>query len=189
MAYYPIMLDVWDKNCIVVGGGKVAYRKIRTLLECRGKVTVIAKNLSPEIEHLKREGSIRVIQRNYEKGDITNCHLVIAASDDRETNRLISAEAQKSNILVNVVDDQERSSFIVPSAFRRGDLTIAIATNGKSPLLARKLREKLEGQIGEIYGELLERLYEARQKGKKEGISLKEKLEIYEKIIEESGLI
>ena len=101
----------------------------------------------------------------------------------------MAEEAQRDNILVNVVDNKEQSSFLVPSVLRQGDLTLSIATNGKSPLLARKLREKLEGMIGGEYEELLQELYKARYKVKKQNLSMEEKLQVYEHIIDESGLI
>jgi len=189
MAYYPIMLDIKDEDCIVVGGGNVAYRKILALLECGSRVTTISDHFKPEIEQLGSEGRIKIIRRGYETGDIKGYTLVIAASDDRLINKQVAEEAQRNNIFINVVDNKEQSSFIVPSVLRRGDITIAIATNGKSPLLARKLREKLEDIVGKEYEELLERLYEARTAVRGKNLSMQEKLVEYEKIIEESGLI
>mgnify|MGYP000079589141 CR=1 FL=1 len=184
MAYYPVMLNVKGKRCLVVGGGRVACRKVVSLLECGAVITVIAPEIGEGIRELWEDGSISAIERSYKKGDLEGFFIAVAASDDRDVNRLIAEEAAEKGILVNVVDDRELSSFIVPSIVRRGDLTVAIATNGKSPLLSKMLRKKLEEILIDEYGELLNMLEEARVEAKAQKLSRKEKLKLYESIIE-----
>lgn len=184
MAYYPVMLDIEDKRCLVVGGGKVAYRKVKSLLECGGKVTVIADKLCDEVSRLSKEGKINVIHRSYISGDIAGCFLVVAACSDAHINELVANEAKEHGILVNAADNLKLSSYIVPSVLRRKDLTIAVATGGKSPLLSRKIREELEKTIGDRYEKLLDELSKAREEIKHQNLTIEEKIEIYENIIE-----
>src|SRR4030042_230398 len=146
-SYYPIFLDLKGKRCIVVGGGSVAERKVEMLLEHETSVTVISPELSPKLQHLADQGAIKTITRNYQKGDLKGAFLVIAATDDPSVNAAVAGQARKQRALVNVVDDPRASDFIVPSMVRRGDITIAISTAGKSPALARKLRSLLEATL------------------------------------------
>lgn len=189
MAYYPVMLDIEGKRCLVVGGGKVACRKIKSLLECGGKVTVIADKLCNEAGELSKENKIDVIHRSYISGDAAGYFLVVAACDDARMNELVANEAKERGILVNVADNLKLSSYIVPSVLRRQDLTIAVATGGKSPLLARKIREELEKTIGDRYEKLLDELSKARGEIKHQNLTIEEKIEIYENIIEKGEKI
>lgn len=160
--YCPVFLDLEGKKCVVIGGGEVALRKVRMLLECGADIAVISPAFHPNLWPLAKNGSIRVIQRPYKTGDLRGAVLVIAATGRRETNRKISREAGKKRIWINVADDPERSDFIVPSFFRRGGLTIAVSTSGMSPALARKIRTKLEQDFGEEYQRLLSLIEEVR---------------------------
>ncbi|OGH98848.1 MAG: hypothetical protein A2287_03250 [Candidatus Melainabacteria bacterium RIFOXYA12_FULL_32_12] len=164
--YYPIMLNITDKNCIVIGGGNIACRKVKSLLEYSARVTVISSNLCNELENLKYK--IKWISRNYEIGDLTNAYLVFAATDNQEVNKQISEEANKKGIPVNIADIPELCDFIVPSKVEQGDLTIAISTNGKSPALAKKVRIELEEKYGSHYAEFLNIMSEVRQQSMQE---------------------
>lgn len=168
--YYPIFLNVDGKKCVVVGGGKVAFRRVKMLLGCGAKVTVISPTLHPDLIRLIEERAIHLIERDYEPGDLSGAAVVIAATDAEEINRSIAHEAKKRGILVNVVDDPRGSDYIVPSFLRRGDLTIAISTGGSSPALARKIRTKLEQDFGEEYALLLSLIGEVRSTVKEKGI-------------------
>lgn len=189
MAYYPVMLDIQGKNCAVIGGGKVARRKVISLLDCKGKVTVISKEICKELEDLYKNHKINIIKRGYKKGDIKDFFLVIAASSDVQVNRQVAMEAEENNILVNVVDDKENSRFIVPSVVRKGDLVIAIATGGKSPLLSRLLREKFEGIFDEDCALLLNKLGDIREKVKNTDMTYEEKIMLYEEIIKDFAIL
>jgi len=171
-SYYPIFLNIHQKKCIVVGGGEVARRKVRALLERGAIVQVIAPTLDSELSHLANNNTITVLQRNYEPGDLKDALIVIAATTEAETNRKVAMEAKRRGILVNVVDNPEQSDFIVPSCLHRGDLTIAIATAGKSPALARKIRTRLESDFGKEYVSLVKLIGEVRSELKRRRVKV-----------------
>lgn len=160
MKYYPAFLNLKDKPCIVIGGGEVAERKIKALLDAEASVTVISPELTPSLKELSKKGRIKHISRPYKRGDLEGAFLVIAATSDMEVNRDVYEEA--SDRPVNVVDVPELCTFIVPSVIRKGDLTIAISTSGTSPALARAIREQLEETIPEEIAEVLDLLRSLR---------------------------
>lgn len=160
--YYPIMLNIKGKRCVVVGGGKVALRKVKMLLECGAKVTVISPALHQDLIRLAKDKAIRLIKQDYKPEDLDGAVVLIAATDVEEINRSVAQEAKRRGVLVNVVDDPGNSDFIVPSLLRRGDLTIAISTGGGSPALAKKIRKNLEHLLGKEYAHLLALIKEVR---------------------------
>ena len=151
MSFYPVCLDVQEKDCIVVGGGKVAERKALGLLSCSAKVLIISPELTEELQRLSKKGAIRWAEREYRSGDLQQAFLVIAATDDEETQEQVFAEAAANNLLVNVVDVPQRCNFILPATVKQGDLILSVSTAGKSPALARKLRMELEKRYGVEY--------------------------------------
>lgn len=164
MKYYPIFLDIKDKKCVIVGGGEVAARKAERLLYCGAKVFVISPKLTPELAGLKEKKAISHIAAEY-SGDLTEgAALIIGATDDEKINTRISIDARGKGIPVNIVDDPQKCDFILPSLVQRGDLAIAIGTGGKSPALARHLREELESGYGKEYEVLLNILGNLRVK-------------------------
>ena len=175
IAYFPAFLNVLGKKCVVVGGGNVAVRKVRMLLECGANVTVISPTLLQNLAQLAKKKSITVIRRNYKPVDLERAVLVVAATDVKEVNRKVANEANGRGILVNVVDDPDSSDFIVPSTIRRGDLTVAISTAGKSPALAKKIRRNLERRFGKEYATLVSLIGKVRSSLKREGIPVKAK--------------
>ncbi|NIA30466.1 MAG: bifunctional precorrin-2 dehydrogenase/sirohydrochlorin ferrochelatase [Actinobacteria bacterium] len=140
----PIFIKLKDKNCLVVGGGQVAERKVDFLLKSQANITVISPDLTKKLQLFAQDKKIVYQTKKYEPGDMDDMFLVIAATNDSETNRAIYLLAEKRNMLVNVVDVPELCNFYVPSVYRQGDLKIAISTNGKAPALARYIREGLE---------------------------------------------
>lgn len=170
--YYPIFLNVQGKKCLVVGGGEVALRKVKTLLEHAANVEVVGLELCPELSKLARGGKIKSRTKSYNSTDVKGALIVIAATDNAKTNERIAADAKKQGVLVNVVDTPEHSDFIVPSTLERGDIIIAVSTSGKSPALARKIRTELENKFGEEYGKLAETVSEVRNQLRQEGIAL-----------------
>jgi siroheme synthase-like protein len=168
--YYPISLDVNGKRCVVVGGGEVALRKVNVLLEHEAIVQVISPELCAEIEDLFAAGRIMTAKRPYADGDLAGAFVVIAATDDVVVNKKVADEAEKRRILVNVVDVSNMSNFIVPSYLRRGDLTVAVSTGGRSPALARRIKEELEKNIGEEYALLTSMVGQVRSSVKQDSI-------------------
>lgn len=154
-SYFPAFLNLRERRCVVVGGGEVALRKVKAILTCGGKVTVISPTLHPELENLLEIGLIQWLNQEYNPETIQGVFLVVAATDQREINQKVAQKARNSGSLVNVADDPENSDFIVPSFFQRGNLILAISTSGKSPALSKKIREVLETEFGEEYAELV----------------------------------
>jgi siroheme synthase-like protein len=173
--YYPIFLNLQGKKCVVVGGGRVALRKVTTLLDCGADITVISPKPHAEISKLFKNKAIRLVRRNYERGDLRRAALSIAATHMKKINRKVAEESKKNGTLVNVVDDAELSDFIIPSSFRRGDLSVAVSTSGMSPALAKKIRAKLEKNIGIEYAYLLSLIAEIRSEIKKKGLRVSAK--------------
>lgn len=151
MKYYPVFLDIRGKICVIVGGGEVAARKAERLLDCGAKVLVISPKLAPELAALKEKKMISHIAAQYSGDSIDGAALIIGATDDEKTNAQISLDARSKGIPVNIVDDPKRCDFILPALVQKGDLAIAIGTGGKSPALARHLREELEAKYGREY--------------------------------------
>lgn len=163
MRGYPITLTGLDSvRCVVVGGGEVAARKVAALREAGARPVVISPEAGEELQLQAERGEIELTARPYRAGDLTGARLVIAATDDRETNRTVWSEAQAVGCLINVVDDPAHCSFHVPATVRRGPLTISIATAGKSPALAGRIRQSLEQQFDAGYQPYLELLGELR---------------------------
>ncbi|NLC58226.1 MAG: bifunctional precorrin-2 dehydrogenase/sirohydrochlorin ferrochelatase [Armatimonadetes bacterium] len=152
--HYPIGLNVEGRSAVVVGGGRVARRKVETLLECGAAVRVVAPTLEPGLRALLQQGRITVRQGPYAPADLEGAFLVIAATNAPEVNARVAADARARGVLVNSADPPEVSDFIVGAGVRRGDLVISILTGGSSPALSRHLRERLETAIGPEYGEL-----------------------------------
>lgn len=170
MKYYPVFLDIRDKICVIVGGGEVALRKAERLLDCGANVFVISPKLAPEFAAFKDKNLISHIAAEYSDDLIDKAALIIGATDDEKTNAQISNDARRKGIPVNIVDDPQKCDFILPSLVQRGDLAITIGTGGKSPALARHLREELELKYGSEYEILLNILGNLRIKmAKNEG--------------------
>lgn len=167
MKYYPVFLDIKGRKCVIVGGGEVALRKAERLLDCGAKVSVISPQLVPELEALKDKGLIAHIASEYSGDLIDRVALIIGATDDEMTNAKISQDARSKGNPVNIVDDPQKCDFILPSVVQRGDLAITIGTGGKSPALARHLREELEEKYGQEYEIFLNILGELRKKMEK----------------------
>ncbi|MFQ5826028.1 MAG: bifunctional precorrin-2 dehydrogenase/sirohydrochlorin ferrochelatase [Dehalococcoidia bacterium] len=132
-AYYPVFLNIAGRRCLVIGGGEVAERKVASLLDCGGRVTVISPRLSPGLEEKQAQGAIEALARDFQPGDLEGAFLVIAATDDPGVNDKIVREARKRGILINVVDQPGECDFIVPSTVHRGELVVAISTGGQKP--------------------------------------------------------
>lgn len=154
--YFPVFLNLKNKLCVIIGGGKVAERKVENLLKAQAKIKIISPEISPGLKKLAEEGKICWEKRTYQKGDLNLAWLVIAATNDPEVQKQVFEEAEERRIFCNIVDVPDLCSFIVPSVVRRGALTIAISTSATSPAVARRIRETLESLIGEEYEFYLE---------------------------------
>ncbi|WP_248927434.1 precorrin-2 dehydrogenase/sirohydrochlorin ferrochelatase family protein [Paenibacillus hamazuiensis] len=164
--YYSMMADVRGKLCVVVGGGAVAERKIGSLLEAEARVSVISPSGTPQLEMWAAEGRIEFIREPYaaqHRRLVEQAMLVLAATDQAAVNRRVAEDAVSLGRWVNVADQPEKSSFIVPSSLRRGKLTIAVSTSGASPGVSARIRQRLEQEYGEEYAAYIDLLEELRE--------------------------
>ncbi|WP_017728230.1 precorrin-2 dehydrogenase/sirohydrochlorin ferrochelatase family protein [Halalkalibacterium ligniniphilum] len=163
MNQLPVMLNLAGRPVVCVGGGAVAARRIPRLLEAGASVTVISPSIHATIAQLKRDGKIDWHQKSFESDDVTGAFLLLAATNQREVNQQVLA-AKKPEQLIYLADSPEQSDVMFPSSIQKGPLTIAISTNGASPIYARQLRQEIEAILPEHVEETLDFLGEARQR-------------------------
>ena len=182
MGYFPFFVDVENQNCLVVGGGVVALRKIEKLLPFNPNITVVSPKVHKEILSIK---NINIIKRKFDFNDLKEKSFVITATDDKVLNKEIYNFCKENNIPVNTVDDKDNCSFIFPALARNNGVTVAISTSGKSPLYAKYLRKKIENLIQDSES-IVDNLSKYREKIKNE-ISLEENRKVaFEKLLEYS---
>ena len=154
MNYFPVFFDLAGQKVLIVGGGDVALRKISLLERTGASITVVAPVIAPELMARAAAGQLKLAIREFAADDLDGARLVIVATSRRAVNRWIAKLSESRNIPVNVVDDREASRFIVPAIIDRDPVMVAISTGGTSPVLARRLRERLEAMIPKRIGEL-----------------------------------
>ncbi|WP_245595964.1 precorrin-2 dehydrogenase/sirohydrochlorin ferrochelatase family protein [Paenibacillus taiwanensis] len=159
---YAIMLNVKHKRCVVVGGGQVATRKVKQLLESGAEVTVVSPTLTRTLWRFVQEGMISVEERGYVTADVKDAFLIFAATDDHEVNVMIAVDAKQERVMVNVAHAPELSDFTNPGVLRYGPVQINVSTGGASPTLTRHIVDKVDRIIDERLGLLAEHLYAAR---------------------------
>jgi precorrin-2 dehydrogenase/sirohydrochlorin ferrochelatase len=164
MGYVPFNLQMLDKAVVIIGGGAVARRKIGALLPAGARVTVIAPDLSPELQGLAESGAITHLQRGYQPGDLCGAFLALAASDNRQVNAAVAEEAAGLGILAEICDAPEEGDVTSPAVFRQGDLSIAVSTNNKAPALAARVKEEVGRIIGPEYARSVAILGALREK-------------------------
>jgi precorrin-2 dehydrogenase/sirohydrochlorin ferrochelatase len=184
MHYFPINLDIRDKPVVVVGGGAVAARKCAALLDAGARVTVIAPDLDSNLAEMREKGSLRHVAREFAPGDLAGAFLAFAATDSTDANRAVAGEAKARAILADVADAPGLGSFTLPAVMRRGNLQIAVSTGGRSPALARHIREQLEALYGTEYGTVLELLGNLREKLLTEKVNSAYNKEIFSELAE-----
>lgn len=182
MGYFPFFVDVENQNCLVVGGGVVALRKIEKLLPFNPNITVVSPKVHKEILSIE---NINIIKRKFDFNDLKEKSFVITATDDKVLNKEIYNSCVENNIPVNTVDDKDNCSFIFPALARNNGVTVAISTSGKSPIYAKYLRKKIESLIQDSES-IVDNLSKYREKIKNE-ISLEENRKVaFEKLLEYS---
>jgi len=164
--YYPIFLDVEDRSVVIIGGGNVCARKAETMLRYGARVTVVSPAFTDEIEQWARKGSIAIKRKPYDASDLEGASIVIASTDDQRVNEQIAADCRARKIPVNVVDVTPLCEFIVPAIVESGSIQIAVSTGGKSPAVARTLKEDLQRMVGTEYAELNDVLGSLRDNAK-----------------------
>ncbi|MFI3157221.1 MAG: siroheme synthase CysG [Methylococcaceae bacterium] len=156
MDYFPVFLKLKDQACLVVGAGEIAARKIELLARAGAKITVIAEKISPAVLSLQATHNLTLLQKSFAPADLGIFRLVVSATDNAETNRLVAKTAAEQNIPVNVVDNPELCSFIFPAIIDRSPIIAAVSSGGAAPVLTRLLRAKMETVIPPAYGRLAE---------------------------------
>src|SRR5262245_6754714 len=163
MGWYPVTLPLQGRPCVVIGGGQIAQRKVEGLLGAGAAVTVISPTLTTGLSALARVRRIRHTRRGYQAGDLTGFFLAFVATDEGSVNGSVAREGRRRGVLVNAADDPAHCDFILPSVLRRGALTVAVATGGATPALARAVREELEDRVGKEYAPLAEVVAQVRR--------------------------
>jgi len=151
MGPYPVVLDLGGRPVLVVGGGAVAERKVEGLRAACASITVVSPRVSARLAKMADDGDIRVRRRAYRRSDLRGVAIVFAATDDRNVNAAVAADSRRRRIWVNAADDPDHCDFILPSVLRRGSLLVSVTTGGRSPALARIVREELERLLGSDY--------------------------------------
>jgi siroheme synthase-like protein len=165
--YYPIFLDVENRDVLIIGGGSVCARKAETMLRYGARVTIVSPKFTDEIERWARDGTVTIRRKAYDANDLGGASIVIASTDDQGVNEQIAADCRARRIPVNVVDVTPLCEFIVPAIVENGSVQIAISTGGKSPALARTLKEDLQRLVGTEYAEVNDVLGSLRDNAKR----------------------
>ena len=184
MDFFPIFMELGDRDCLVVGGGKVAARKVALLVRAGAKVEVVSPVLCDELAKLVSDGEITHSARHFEDSDIDNKTLVIAATDQQDVNRRVSELAHERHLPVNVVDQPALCSFIMPSMIDRSPVQIAISTGGSAPVLARLLRARLESYVPAAYGRLARLMDSYRDKVKQHFPDVEQRRRFWEELLD-----
>lgn len=158
----PLFVDLTGQRCLVVGGGNVARRKVKSLLEGGARVVIVSPVVSAELRGLAERGEVQWLERGFVPADLDGMRLVFAATDRREVNRLVGEAAAERGIFCNLADRPEDSTFQSPAVLRRNDLTIAVSTGGRSPTLARDFRDLLDRLVPTGAGAGLDHLLQLR---------------------------
>lgn len=180
MAYFPMFVDMTERECLIVGGGNVAYRKVIVMLDFGAKVTVVAEDICDELRKLtiddiasedktgsytaNKENRITFIKRRFERKDCDGMEVVIAATDDNALNHEIAEYCKANGIMVNAVDQKADCSFIFPSYIKEKNLVAAFSSGGNSPVLTKYLKGKEQEILTPFLGELNEYMGQIREK-------------------------
>ena len=164
--YYPIYIDIEDREVLIVGGGAVCTRKAETMMRYGARVTIVSPEITDEIAAWEREGVLAVRYKKYSEADLDGASMVIASTDDPCVNARVARDCRRRRVPVNVVDVTHLCEFIVPAIVEKGSIQIAVSTGGKSPAVARTLKEDLQRTIGPEYAELNDLLGTLRKSAK-----------------------
>ena len=186
--YYPIYLDIENRDVVIIGGGHVCARKAEAVMRYGARVTVVSPEFVEEIEQWAREGTLALKRKNYDENDLDGAHIVIASTDVQRVNEKIAADCRRRRIPVNVVDVTPLCEFIVPAVVESGSIQLAISTGGKSPALARTLKEHLQRTIGPEFAEVNDVLGTLREGAKEVLPTDVDRKEFFDGIIAEGVL-
>lgn len=182
MKYYPINMDIRGRRCVVVGGGRVAQRKVLQLLRAGGSVRVVAPRVTARLRALAARGRIVLVERSYRKGDLGRAALAFAATDSEDVQRRVAADARRQRIPLNVVDVPHRCDFTVPAVLRKGRVVITVSTEGAAPYISALVKRLIDAKLGRDQVRLFDALVTARRmlvamKRKGSGINVERSLD------------
>lgn len=186
--YYPLCLNIENKKCVIVGGNTAARRKAATMKEYGAAITVISAKLDSILEYMAFQKEIEWLQRDFKDSDVEGAFLVVAAADSNDVNHQVAIACKEKDILCNVADSPEESSFLNPTVIERGPLTIAISTGGLNPTLAACIRQELEAAYGDEYGTFLELISNLRNIILQEFSSPQARTHVYERMVSSRAL-
>lgn len=184
MDFLPLFLNIRDRHCVIVGGGELALRKATILIKARARLTVIAPQISNSLRELGESHQCQFVEAEFSPAQLQKASLVIAATDDQEVNEAVANAANEYNIPVNVVDQPQLCSFIMPSVVDRSPLLIAISSGGTSPVLTRKIKELNESLISNREGELASLLGSFRSRVKEKFTDFSDRLRFWEELLD-----
>ncbi|WP_330111125.1 siroheme synthase CysG [Methylophaga thalassica] len=183
MDYLPIFLDLKQQDCLVVGGGSVATRKVKLLLKAQAKVSVVSPEISDALGTLVKQGQLRWVQSTFKAEHITDQRLIIAATDNEQVNHLVHDIAKQKHILTNLTDNPDDSDFIFASVLDRSPIIVAVSSGGESPVLARNLRARLETLIPPAYSKLGELMGKYRETVKQKFGELRQRRQFWDSVL------
>lgn len=182
MKYFPVNLNIAGRKVVVIGGGRIASRKVRSLLKCGARVTVVSPAFCRALAGMK---AIRRLKRRYRKGDLKGAFIAVCATDDDAVNRRVYEHAADAGIPVNVVDQPHLCTFTVPAVLSRKDLVITVSTGGGSPALSRRIRKRIESDIGSTFADHVALLKEMRGKVRESGLSPDARKELFTRMADQ----
>ncbi|MFZ3577476.1 NAD(P)-binding protein [Virgibacillus sp. DJP39] len=187
MAITPLMVDLEGKKIIIIGGGRVAYRRADTLTDSGAAITIISPEIAEGIRSLLENEKVTWRQKNFEPVDLEEAFLVIVATNNPEVNSSV-VKACPPDSLLNVASDSTQGDVQFPSHLKRGKLTVSISTDGASPLLSSKIKKQLQTTFEEGYGDYVDFLYESRQLIKRSPLGLKERRQLLKELLSDEFL-
>ncbi|MHC4840001.1 MAG: precorrin-2 dehydrogenase/sirohydrochlorin ferrochelatase family protein [Planctomycetota bacterium] len=179
---FPIFLKLENRKVLVVGAGKVAMRKIEALLQAGAALKVIATEVCDEVRQLQSE--IDLQEREFQSGDCSGAFMVVAATGDSDVNAKVRSEADANGQLINAVDDPANCNFFLGGIVRNGDVRIAISTQGKAPMMARRIKQHIQSQMNPALAQLVEEVHELRQKVMKDEPLESERIRIVREFVD-----
>jgi precorrin-2 dehydrogenase len=181
--FYPILISLERFPCLIVGGGKVAYRKVLSLQEFNAKITVISPKICKPLLDLAKQDKIQIIKKFYSKEFIKDYKIVFSATDNQEINKIVRNDCITEGILLNVADNPPLCDFILPANIKRGNLTISISSQGKAPFYTKEMKKKLDRFIPPIYKDIIDLAGEFRKQllGNSKEKSVKDKGKMFRK--------
>jgi precorrin-2 dehydrogenase len=183
LVFFPVLINLQKFPCLVVGGGKIAYRKVLSLLDFNADITVISPQVSKLLKDLSSSGKIKLIKKSYSKEYIKRFKIVFCATNNSQLNKTVYKDCVNSGILINVADNPSLCDFIIPANIKRGDLTVSVSSQGKAPFFTKEMKEKLNALISPIYTDIVHLAGEFRKKLllNEKSLSTKDKTKMFKK--------